>query len=483
MDFSIRSFGNTRANQGTIVCLSQNGLEMLKEILDDKKRYCFTHGSSQIIAENTIFTKFVKNSLQRCDEKAGELSEFVISLVVKEYLDKENEDILGLRKIIAEAQLKELQMGLNLPKNIQEQLDSLLFEHVSVNPESFPLDSRLLNFLSVKIPSLLTHFSKESLEKYITLTFYSCSASESMDCFMLEILKNLESIKTEIEISQEIIQKIKKNICFMYNYQEKLRSIMITLGDFNTMIEKITKSTRMKWNKISNMVNDKVLDLVEGLLQESQHENSENEENSLKTLEEIKVAVQISQKIMLEKIRIIEDCEIELEKFENLEKIMDKTTEDQIISDKNKIKEEILRVYQEPDQIERRINEIKCYDEKRQKNMERIREINEEQLRLHEIYWQKTAKVKKTYEAGSGIEILLRSDFCEYESAVFLKERELVQKETELKIKSERFELEKTRKNKENSSGQGKSFSFLDKLAFNGIFLMIGVLTKIYIIG
>ena len=454
--------------------------------MNEKRRDCINPQSSTMISENTIFLKFLKRSLLKFDQKADQLSDKAYSFLVKKYLDSSDSEIPAVKKIIAESQLRELEQNMKLPRDIQGSLKNLLFEHISMNSERFPLDSRLVHFVCAKIPDILNYFSKEILECYITLVFIAHSSTEFTDYSMLEIKKKLESNKSETEICNDILITIKQKLSCTYIRKEKLKFLSSMFEELSGLNYKLPAKASKKGNVILYLITMELLLLIDSLRSENTNEEVKSsslfEDNKI-LLEEIREEIGLNGRIMSEQIRIADEFDIQILEFQKIEEDIQCTTVNEIEIETNKIKEDIMRYYRSESHENGFIqDQIEEYKNKRLRNIEKLKELNFEQQKLHEIYYQKSIKIQKSYDSEDGIEELLKSDFCEYEYSLFLKERDIIRKETILKKKRESFEMQKARRLRQAPTHAYTNYSCFDKIALNGIFIVLGIMLKLYIL-
>ena len=421
MEFS-RSFSTIEASSKNsdsaykIKVLSKPAIQVLIEILEGKRRDCINAFSSQMISENKIFIQYIKNSLSKYDQKASEISDQIYSYIIKTYLDNEDLTNESIQKLIIDYQLSKMQSDINLPLNLKNDLDTLLSEHIATNSQLFPLDSRLMNFINHRIPAIFDYFTKELLEDYIILIFYSSSSVECTEYSIIEIRNKLESSRSENEISKDILNTIKIKLASINNIKEKIKFLKGFVDNISDLVNSLIKRLRKKGNNVLYMVNVEILITLESFNGDTNIPFNINgiklRKKNLSIIEYKQNEAELKYKIILEQIRILNEFNTEIFKLEQHEEVMKSTNLEEIEVEKAKIRKDIQKIYSNNDKN----NQLMFFKEntevnnnKKLRNYNNIRELHQEFRKINEIYLQNARKLKNSCNTKNGINSVLES--------------------------------------------------------------------------
>ena len=96
---------------------------------------------------------------------------------------------------------------------------------------------------------------------------------------------------------------------------------------------------------------------------------------------------------------------------------------------------------------------------------------------------QNARKLKNSCNTKNGINSVLESTWIEDEREIFLRERDNFKKEVKVKLETEKFEIEKKKFAVQESQRLKSGPSFFQKMLFNIIFIIIGVIIKLHLIA
>ena len=464
-----------------VIVLNKLATEVMINILEDRRREIWNTNFSDLIEKNKVFLSFLRHSLSKKDPKAEKIDYLTYALITQYYFQCENPDYLAGQKIIAYSQLEKIRMDFNFPVEVLKNLEDLLKNHIEVN-SSLLVDSKLLSFISNKIPDIFEYFSKDILEDYVTLMFFINSNENFEKNSLVSFEEMIANISSEDQKSKEIVFSLKKQVFSDSLTIEKLKIIKISYCDIVKSIKSLSKKLKIKGNRVLELVSCEILEIFEEIMKESSKILNFEKLDSI--IEEKKILAEVNNLIFFEQNRIADEYSLKIKNFQKIESELESKNETQVLQEKTEALQKIKNFFDfesKTQQVSEFLNEVSEFHSKRQKNNKELQNFNQELSKLHEIYEKKSQKIESRYEIKNGVLGLLNNKWTEWEKNIFLRERKNLQQKKILDIKKEKFRLYK--ENYWDSALTEENDSCINKFLFYIAFVIIGILINLLFFG